>query len=446
VRIFVAGGLGVVQRWWGKMSGRGRRWASGGRGAPWVAGVLVAAVVMVGAPSAPSEAAPTLRPGYSQGAVRIYVNGEFDGSGMLVDRNWALTVWHVVDTPDDAYSLRFGEVIGGDPDGNLRRVDRIVRAEGGADLALLHFADPVPEGTFIPSVAAQAPRRNAALAMYGWGLGGAFLWPRLALVYDPVARQNAAQLRIDDPEFAEDFPVGVEPMAVLVQDVRGGDSGNGLLTWDGVLTGIFRGSGDYSHVNETGNLSAETTTVRYQLPVWQFRDWIRRTINGEGSSGSQQGPPRRRLGSAESGGPPMTLPPGMDPCPSGGCTVSEPRWAVGFLSGSGQNRGTVQAVCVSTAGNSCSFNGTASAAGVIARLPLGTSKAPMTGPREVMVWCKATSAFVEGGPLFPVLRVSFTNAEHTEVPVGMGWWDVMTDQVGTGNGQAVVDPDQFATC
>ncbi|HEY6797594.1 MAG TPA: hypothetical protein VI248_23210 [Kineosporiaceae bacterium] len=59
---------------------------------------------------------------------------------------------------------------------------------------------------------------------------------------------------------------------------------------------------------------------------------------------------------------------------------------------------------------------------------------------------RTADVFADGAAARPALRVSFTNADHDEVPVGTGWWDVTPDQVGTGTGQTPVDTDQLATC
>jgi hypothetical protein len=64
-----------------------------------------------------------------------------------------------------------------------------------------------------------------------------------------------------------------------------------------------------------------------------------------------------------------------------------------------------------------------------------------------MVWCKTSTAFPDASsPTRPVLRVSFTNGDPQESPLGYGWWDVTPDQVGTGSGQVLVDTGRLAPC
>jgi hypothetical protein len=61
-----------------------------------------------------------------------------------------------------------------------------------------------------------------------------------------------------------------------------------------------------------------------------------------------------------------------------------------------------------------------------------------------MVWCKTTAALTVGAAPQQVLRVSFTNAEPTEPPIGRGWWDVSPAQLSTGQGP--LDSTPFITC
>jgi hypothetical protein len=177
-------------------------------------------------------------------------------------------------------------------------------------------------------------------------------------------------------------------------------------------------------------------------------------ISGEGTSGSsvtEEELRRRRLAGSESsgdGGLPMTMPPQGDVCEpgDGSCSLPTPTWVQGELTGAGTYRGTALAVCAPAEGNSCSFAGTAYARGAIARPELGPSQAPRTAPRQVMVWCATSAVFAQGTTARPALRISFTNADRAEVPVGMGWWDVTPDQVSTGAGQSPVDPGRFNPC
>jgi hypothetical protein len=123
--------------------------------------------------------------------VRILENGRFVGGGTLVDRNWVLTTAHLFGPLDTgAYSLRFG-VIDDQNDQNTpasrRLIDGIVRAPAG-DVAMVHFADPVPAETWIPRLATGAPEPLDWARLYGWGgpADGHSLHRASTLVYDPM--------------------------------------------------------------------------------------------------------------------------------------------------------------------------------------------------------------------------------------------------------------------
>jgi hypothetical protein len=70
------------------------------------------------------------------------------------------------------------------------------------------------------------------------------------------------------------------------------------------------------------------------------------------------------------------------------------------------------------------------------------------GTREVQVWCTTTTPFPDAtSPTRSVLRVSFTNAEHTTAQIGYGWWDVTPDQLGTSpTDQTPLDTSRLAHC
>jgi hypothetical protein len=238
-----------------------------------------------------------------------------------------------------------------------------------------------------------------------------------------------------------------------------GDSGSGSFLDGMTLVGVHVGNDVYRTVNTSGHLSRRITRPAVQQPVWQFRDWIEETIArypsppspspapSAGAPAVAPGPPRRGL-QEEAGGPlPMTPPPQVD-CASGApsCPASDAPWLLGSLPGWGTYRGTALAVCAQVAGNSCSFDGTAHSGGAIARLPLGPSAAPGTAPREVMIWCRTSGVFAAGAPARPALRVSFTNGEADEDPVGMGWWDLTPDQLAADTGRTPVDISRFGSC
>jgi hypothetical protein len=271
------------------------------------------------------------------------------------------------------------------------------------------------------------------------------------LVYDPVAAANAARERAENTDFADSFPAGIQPM-VIAMITDPGDVGGGIFTPGGFLTGVDSFSAVYQNANATGNFYGPVVSASYEQPIWSYRQWILDTINGAGSSGgTSAGPPRRHLSDATpTGNLPMTLPPHTNLCSAatGSCIPSDPGWKQGTLLGAGNYRGTALARCATAATNDCSFNGTTYAAGASARMPLGRASAPSApGTRQVMVWCKTTTAFPDPtSPTQPVLRVSFTNADPNESPTGYGWWDVTPDQVGAGSGQARLDTGPLGPC
>jgi hypothetical protein len=384
--------------------------------------------------------------------IRLFAAGQYAGSGTLVDRNWALTVAHIIHRPDNpsAYSLRFG-VVDNQRDGqdtsNLRAVDRIVLHPQLADIAMVHLRDPVPQDTWIPPLAAEAPRRFSAGHQYGWGATGQELTRALGLIFDPVAAENAANWRRLDARFANTFPGDIQPMAVnLGGTAVAGDSGGGVYS-GGALVGVHCCRGGYRFANESGVPSGRDFRVAYEQPVWQHRDWILKTISGEGTSGDPHDElKRRRLGDDGTvGEPPITVPPQSDACdPGPTCAAPDPAWGTATLLGASTTQGTVLARCVLTA-ESCSFDGVSYVDGTSARLQLGS--VGTTGTRTVVVWCRTSNALNVGDPPIQVLRVSFTNVDaagHGELPIGEGWWDVVPDTVTTAD--VPVDLNQFSTC
>ena len=109
----------------------------------------------------------------------------------------------------------------------------------------------------------------------------------------------------------------------------------------------------------------------------------------------------------------------------------------------GPTQSTVPARCADTNEDGCSFDGITYPAGSTGRLRLGGTDT--TGTREVMVWCKTTTALSAGSPPGQVLMVSFTNADGREVPIGQGWWYVPPNRVLSSAG-APVDTAPFTTC
>ena len=362
-----------------------------------------------------------------------------------MDGNWVLTAAHLFDRPDNPriYSFRFGAVNNrndqNDPT-HLRSIDRIVLAPRG-DVAMVHFADPVPRETWIPSLANQAPRAFDWAHLYGWGSAGTSLNWVSALVYDPAALANAAAQRAADPVFADSFEEGIGPI-VLNAVTGNGDSGGGVFAPRGVLAGVHVVNSAYRRANGSGDLVLPYYWVSYQQPVWQYRQWILDVINGAGSSMPDPDHDelrRRRLDDGPGGDLPMSAPPQSDVCDEGAstCGIIDPVWLAATLTAAGAGDGLVVATCPSGGGNSCSFNGSVYAPGTPGQVKVGSG-------RQVMVWCKTTDALAVGGAPQQVLRVSFTNAEPDQGPTGRGWWDVDPGQVTAADGP--VDTARFATC
>ncbi|HEY6797872.1 MAG TPA: S1 family peptidase [Kineosporiaceae bacterium] len=396
----------------------------------------------------------------SAAQVRIFGDGAFIASGTLVDRNWVLTARHVVRPLDgrpapQQLTMRFGSTNNSRDDGsNLRTIDHIV-PHPDADLALLHFTEPLSPDTWIPRLATSAPRQNDPVRQYGWGPDGSVLRRLQVPVIDPTAVRNAAALRSAHPIFAVMFPAGVDPL-VLDLYTDEADSGGGAFTTDGKLVGVHSALAPYEFVNGTGNLDGFAFPASYDQPVWTetATNWIRRIVNGEGSSSSSSPPAppstARQLTDQNSGGLPMTQPPQDHVCDPGdeACHQLDPAWLAGTLTGGGNHRGTALARCAAVGRNSCSFGGTTYAAGAQARLSLGPTSAPSApGTRKVLIWCGTQTAFPDAGhPSRQVLRVSFTNGDDIASPVGYGWWDLTPDQVTGPDTNRPVDTARSNAC
>ena len=362
-----------------------------------------------------------------------------------MDRNWALTVAHLFDRPDNPgiYSFRFGAVNNqndqNDPT-HLRSIDRIVLAPRG-DMAMVHFADPVPEGTWIPSLANQAPRVFDWAHMYGWGPAGTVLNWASALVYDPVATANAAFQRAEYPIFAESFAEGIGPIVLNVATVawRLGRRGIFAPRSPGRSSRWERGLSSRQRLGKPfpalllGFLSAAGVAVPAVDSGRHQRCWF---VDGPGHDELR----RRRLDETKSGDLPMAAPPQPDVCDEGAskCSVPDPVWLAATLTAPSAGDGLVAATCPGGDGNSCSFDGSPYATGSPGQVKVGSG-------RQVMVWCKTTDTLAVGAEPQRVLRVSFTNADRDQGPIGQGWWDVSPGQVAAAAGP-VDTARRCATC
>jgi Trypsin len=425
-------------------------------GAVWLAGLFPA-----GPAHAIQDAADALG---SVGQVRIFRDGARQVSGTLVARNWALTVDHgALQNGDPAY-LIFGAVNdANDADPTHRRtIDAIERHENRADLALVHFADPVPEGTFIPDIATAAPSTGDPAHAYGWN--GGILGRVTTTILDPADVDIFQRLRSGAPAGSQMFSEGYPPMTMNSQLDRGDSGGGTFAPWN-VLTGIH--VADLTRRTRTQHGTNYSLTATLDQPLWLYRNWILSVTTGPPPGGATPpsgnppsgnptptGPQRQLLdattgsGATTDGILQMTLPPQTDHCDPGmpSCTVTNPVWARGRLLGAGNYRGTALARCASAGTNSCSFDGAAYGNGASARMRLGPLSAPGSpGTREVMIWCRSSVAFPDANsPVQQVLRVSFTNADPRDAALAYGWWDVTPDQVDSGQGP--VDAGTLATC
>lgn len=368
------------------------------------------------------------------GQVRINLRGAFVGSGTLVASNWVLTAMHnfVGDRDPRAYSIVFGTVdTANESSANTRSVQEVVRSPG-TDLALVRFAPDVPAGTYIPELATQAPQRYESAHVFGWGMPRNGSQPQrlrqgLGIVLDPAATANDAANARMVPWWRVIWPRTPAPM-VLGAAIETGDSGGGAFI-GGRLAGILQGAPEYRYFNQQGEVIDWEFHPAWEMPVWGYLDWIRRTINGEGSSGSNAGETRRGL--AEVPAIPSQdipsqqqlqdsplLPPQVSVCePAGGCPSPDPAWSVATLTGV---QGAVAAGCAADSPGGCAFGGSTYAAGASATLALGTQGG--SGAREVLVWCT-----VQAAGSAATLKISFTDADVPGQQLGRGWWLVTQD-------------------
>jgi hypothetical protein len=172
----------------------------------------------------------------------------------------------------------------------------------------------------------------------------------------------------------------------------------------------------------------------YDQPVWSYADWIRRTINGEGTSGPVHDElKRRKLDEVSPGAtPPMTKPPALTTCDPGGpsCTTPAPAWEPAQLTATAQQKNVVTTTCWDQQSNSCTML-TNYAAGATAQLSLAAISS--TGSRDIEAWCRLPDP---ANSSQSAVLVSFINDDKADGPLGTGWWVVPQGNV-TSKGTAL---------
>jgi hypothetical protein len=404
------------------------------------------------------------------GLVRIYEQGRFVGTGILVDRNWVLTASHILEADVSQYTFQFGGVDNTqDTEAGLRTFDRTpVTHPDVPDIMMLHFADPVPSDTPIAQVATTNPFTPTSQTggIYGWSdddpaLHGSRLRFEQVPLLDLEARQNKEAMKDTSPEAYAGLGTAVP--FVLPRVTSPGDSGGGFFK-AGKVVGIHYAGGEYRKVNATGTLYEEIYSASYEIPLWPYAAWIRSVINGEGTSGP---PPahdelrRRRLQDAEAkvaGAPqvmtglaPITSPAGCDPGDSR-CSA-DPVTPLGILVGPSTTNGQVLTACAGNdTGDTCTFSDTAYAKDSRPTLrltdPPQTGVDASTGRRDVIIWCRTTGTLTIGAPATTLLRLSFTNTDTAGYPPAYGWWDVNSTrgQPLPDNPNSSIDPEQLTQC
>jgi hypothetical protein len=424
--------------------------------------VVVASGAVWGAP--PGKAVVGTRATYNPGVVRIYEQGEAVGSGMLVDRNWVLTTDHIFIADLSQYTFRFGgtdDSQDGNSQASLRTFDRRQVHPTVPDLAMVHFADPVPDGTDTMQIATTNPFTPSRFVgvLWGWGLPesgtiGRELRHALTSVVDTNPAANVAAQRRGDSDVWS--LIGNAAMLALSAHVgRGGDSG-GALIMDGSAAAMDWGHGGYRTLDARGRLAGPERDVSYEIALWPYAQWIRQVINGEGTSNPDPPPhdelKRRKLeeGANTPGQAVMTGPP---PCPGDGSCDPEPVTPLATLVGYSSHQGAAPARCAgSNDGDTCSYDTISHPKDSTATLQLAppptTGIDATTGHRNIIVWCKLTGSLTTGAPPGDLVRFSFTNTDVNQVTPAYGWWDTTPHQIEDvpDNPSSGIDLTQLSTC
>jgi hypothetical protein len=435
----------------------------GPRGQGLLGGLLLLVVVVSGAVwgTPPGEALVGQQAKRNPGVVRIYVQGQQMGSGILVDRNWVLTTGHNFIADLSQFTFRFGGTDNsqdGNSQANLRSFDRMAVHPTVPDLAMVHFADPVPDGTAIMPVATTNP-----FSLYGvigdlWGWGnpqpGTQLRRAMTVVADQDPAANVAAGRAANPDTWA--LAGDARMLVLSESVgQRGDSG-GVLTRNGAAAAMHWAAGPYRGTNATGTLAGPAFRVSYEIALWPHVQWIRSVINGEGTSNPDPPPhdelKRRKLEEGD-GAPGQAVMTGPTPCPGDGSCDPEPVTPLATLVGYSTQQGAAPARCAgSDDGDTCSYDTISHPKDSTATLQLAppptTGIDATTGRRNIIVWCKHTGSLTTGAPPTDLVRFSFTNTDITEPTPAYGWWDTTPHQLEDlpDNPSSGIDLDQLSTC
>jgi hypothetical protein len=398
------------------------------------------------------------------GVVRVYEAGRLVGSGILVDRNWVLTAGPLIIADPSQYTLRFGgtdDSQDGNSQANLRRLDRMAGYPTVPDLLMVHFADPVPDGTAIIPIATTnlfTPSGRLG-SLSGWGdpqpASGRSLHVTPVSVIDQNPVANVAALRAQDRDLWS--LTGDAPMLALHAHVsRAGDSGGPLMR-NGAAVGMHWGAGTYRAPNATGRLAGPERDVSYEIALWPYAQWIRSVINEEGA-GSSDTPPhdelkRRKLEEGENTSPGQAVMTGPTSCPGDGSCNPTPAAPLATLVGFSSKQGAAPARCAGgDDGDTCSYDTITypqdSPATLQIAPPPTTGIDATTGRRDVIVWCKLTGSLTTGAPPTDLVRFSFTNTDVTEPTPAYGWWDTTPQQVQglPDNPSSSVDLTQLSPC